>query len=352
METQEKPRNSEIIQDTQDEAGQIDAIAEKQGWFRGDPDEPIYPTVQAYMRDSLDLSIVVEKLAMPIEEQFSTADSGMAIRKGEEDASYQRKFHSPGEAEELWGVPLRDDELPPESSSDADTTEGLLWDLWYSILHTARLTPWRDATAQNRLLDLVRAFKARPDLPLPARMTKPPRNDWIWSSGQLWSNLLMLGPAARECWNDGPRSGEEHSLPEIHAWTNINAFIASITKEGLGEFWLYAIWAMRDALEVEHKGQLATSIQDAEIPAAAAWIMVVGEELWEREDIWEASKTAGNPAGGGKLWKGKRGFCKERWSFWKQRFHLLGQRTSLKGETREIAAEAFERMENIEKRVA
>lgn len=349
METQQQPNVPELTKEAQDEAKQIDAIAEKEGWFRGDPDGPIYPTVEAYMRGSLDLNTTVEKLAVPIEEQFSSADGGKAIRKAEEDAAYQRKLYSADKAEELWGVPLREDELPPETNSGTATTEGLLWDLWYSILHTAKRTPWKNAAAQNRLLDLVRALKARPDPPLPTQMTKPLEKDWIWSSGDIWSNLVMNGPATRECWNDSLRGDKAHSPAEIHAWTNINAFVAAITKEGLADFWLYAIWAMRDALEDEYKGKLAKFTLDAEMPAAAVWIMVLAEKLWEREEVWESSETKGDPAGGGKLWKGKSGFCKERWAFWKGRFQLLSQRKALRDETREMATEAFEKMESIEK---
>ncbi|KAK2754557.1 hypothetical protein FQN54_006958 [Arachnomyces sp. PD_36] len=354
MENQTQPSNQKSLEDAQDEPNQIDAIAVKRRWFRGDPDGVMYPTVKDYMSGSLDLDSAVEKLAKPVEQQFSTADNGRAIRRAEEVAASQRQYHSPEEADKIWGTPLPEDELPPvePSSNDTPTTEGHLWDLWYSVLHCARRTPWRDSASQNRLLDLVRALGARPDPPLPTQMTIPLKQDWMWSSGKLWSKLLMLGPSTRECWNDCPRGESDTSPPEIHAWTNINAFVAAITKEGLSNFWLYAIWAMRSGLEESPKARSSVGDHDLHVPAAAVWIMVAGEEIRKRDDVWEASRTGGDPACGGDLWKGKRGFCTERWDFWKSRFNTLRQQEGLWAETREIAAEAFRKMESLDNATA
>lgn len=346
MDEQKQSSNLDNFQGAQDEPDQIDAIAEKRGWFRPDPDEATYPIVKDYMNGSLDVNTTVEKLAAPIEEQFSTADKGRAIREGEKTAAHQRQYHSPEKAKKMWGVPLPEDELPPERDEDDATTEGLLWELWYSILHTAKRTPWRDTAGQTKLLDLVRTLKARPDPPLPTQMTIPLQQNWMWSSGKLWSELLMIGPATRESWNDTPRDWGELTPAEIHAWTNVNAFIAKITKEGLANFWLYAIWAMREALEDGDRTQVAEL--DAVVPAAASWVLVAGEGILKKDEVWKASFTTGDPAGGGRLWKGKKGFCKERFGLWKRGFQVLSQRKDLNSETREISAEAFLRMGDLE----
>lgn len=165
----------------------------------------------------------------------------------------------------------------------------------------------------------------------------------------------MLSPSARESWNDQPGCGAGFSVPEIHAWANVNAFIARITQAGLAGFWMYAIWALRDALEEEHldydlrhKPEKAAKLLDAFIPAAAVWIIVMGRELWEKdEDLTPKSRNEGDPARGGKLWKGKSAFCKERWDLWATRFEALSKMEGLMAETREIAAEAFASMEKI-----
>ena len=165
----------------------------------------------------------------------------------------------------------------------------------------------------------------------------------------------MLGPSTRECWNDEPGCGSGFSVPEIHAWANLNAFIASLTRADLAGFWIYAIWAIRDALEMErkdyepaHKPERAAKLLDAYVPAAAAWIIVMGKELWEKdEDLTPKNPNQGDPAKGGALWKGKSAFCKDQWDLWATRFEALSGMEDLTTETREIAAEAFARMEEI-----
>lgn len=355
LETSE-PSAEELPPDvaTLGEPEQIDAMAEKRGWFRGDPDEAMYPTIIAYMESSINLDSTVKRLVEPINREYSTANHGQAIRRAEETAAYQRKFHNAKEAEELWGVPLPENELPPEDKTHNVSTEGLLWDLWYSILHCAKRTPWRDTAAQNRLLDLVRALKACPDPAPPAQMTKALQNDWIWSSGCLWSELVMLGPAARESWNDTPGCGAGFTLPEIHAWTNVNAFVAVITKEGLDDFSLYGKWAMRDALEDHHEDSstsrgFATAAMklNAYVPAAAVWVLAVGKELCEKDDSVPSSPNEGVPSG-----EGTDAIPEDRWRFWKEGFQAMSRREDLSSETREVAAEAFAKMEDIERTAA
>lgn len=170
----------------------------------------------------------------------------------------------------------------------------------------------------------------------------------------------MLGPSTRECWNDAPGCGSGFSVPEIHAWANLNAFIARLTRADLAGFWVYAIWAIRDALEVErkdyepaHKPERAAKLLDAYVPAAAAWIIVMGRELWEKdEDLTPKNPNQEDPARGGALWKGKSAFCKERWDLWATRFEALSGMEDLMTETREIAAEIFARMEEIKRTAA
>ncbi|OCL01602.1 hypothetical protein AOQ84DRAFT_230769 [Glonium stellatum] len=332
-EIQAQQEIEEIIKTTPSEADQIDAIAAKRGWFRPQPEHyPTYATVKAYTAGSLDLA-------------------SAAIRHAEQVAANQRQFYSHEKARERWGDPLPEDEIPVEDNS-RPSTGNLLEELGYTILHVAKQTPWRDAAGQKKLVDLVRALKARPDPPPPAKMTKALRNNWSWS---VWSELSMLSPSARESWNDQPGCGAGFSVPEIHAWANVNAFIARITQAGLAGFWMYAIWALRDALEEEHldydlrhKPEKAAKLLDAFIPAAAVWIIVMGRELWEKdEDLTPKSRNEGDPARGGKLWKGKSAFCKERWDLWATRFEALSKMEGLMAETREIAAEAFASMEKI-----
>ena len=63
----------------------------------------------------------------------------------------------------------------------------------------------------------------------------------------------------------------------------------------------------------------------------------------------EPSHLQGDPLRGGALWKGKHGFCQERWRFWKERFLYLAGVAELESETREVAKKAAEKMDAVER---
>ncbi len=304
-----------IIDTTPSEADQIDAIAEVRGWFRPEPDLTAYATVKAYLSGTFDLHTTVSQLVSPVEEAYSTANYGRAIHDAESTAANQRGYRAEEEGEqaaiECWGMPLTENELPKldEATRDKPSTECLLWDLWYSFLHVAKQTSYADTASREKLLDLVAALKAHPDPPPPTLMTKALKNNWIWSSGTIWSTLSMFGPSARQCWNDSPGCGSGFSVPETHAWRDVNAFIAGVTQQGLAGFWIYSIWAMREALEEEHrdynnshvKATAVTTI-DALVPAAAVWVLVMGRELYtNKDDMAPGSPAYGRPGAGGAL---------------------------------------------------
>jgi hypothetical protein len=144
-------------------------------------------------------------------------------------------------------------------------------------------------------------------------------------------------------------------VPELHAWANVNAFVARLTATGVAEFWVYAIWAMRSALEDKYELPIANPGEarkptewDGHVMAAAAWAIVMGKELWEREeDLTPKSENEGDPAGGGELWKGKAEFSKPRFEFWAKRFKELAGNENLLQEAMEAAKEAADVMEEI-----
>lgn len=313
-----------ILQSTPHEPEQIDALAAHYGWFRGDPAGTAYTTVQAYMSGSLDRETAVRQLTARVDEAYSTGDYRIAST-GDDNSNVN---HDDG-------------------GDDNNSTESLLWDLWYSILHTAKRTPWTDSQAQNKLINLVRALKAHPNPAFPSLF--PPeqadalRNNWIWSSGTLWSELILLGLATRECWNDMPwcdGNDSEITIPEIHAWTNVNAFVARLDKEGVVPMCVFGRWAMEGALGIgmqQEKGRRwtpSTTELNAYVPAAAVWILIVGEELWERERERERENQDHEAA-------------YERWCLWKDRLDRVSLREDVLSETREMAEKASRRMEEI-----
>jgi hypothetical protein len=339
-------------------AEQIDKVAVDDGWFRPEFNEPPFTLILQYLDGNLSLDQTVKQLTDPISSAYTSANSGNAIRQAEATAAHQRTFWSEAEAREQWGDPLPESEIPPEAEG-APSTEGQLWELWYAVLHAAKRNPWRDTDrdAHGKLVALVAAIKRVPDPPMPANANKALRGDWVWSSGTLWSELVLIGAASREAWNDSPGAAFGYSDAAIEAWANVNAFVARLTAEDVRQYSLYAIWAMREALEEKRK-EAPEKWMDATVPAAAAWIGVWGKQMYERrEDLTpEDPETQGNPARPGdymiKRTKNEKAeWSRERWAFWKQRFQEISLGSvgdKVNSETKAIAKEAFERMEEIE----
>lgn len=343
-------RIEQLIRELPNESDQLDQISSIRGSY--DPYSEANSIINAYMQGELTAEEAVAELTEPIEHCYSTANDGRALHEEEEVARAQRDYHQPQKAAELWGEE-QDFPAPTEDDEQKPSAEGLLWTLWYAVCHTSRKTPWDDAEKQSKLVHLVRTIKARPDPPLPSNATIPLRNNWVWESGTLWSQLILLGASARETWNDSPGGGWGMTEPEVHGWTNTNAFFARLTVANVASFWIYGIWALRDVLEEEPrsnvKGSQAQHI-DANLPAAAVWITITGEEVYryasqnERDsDIWY---NVNEPLKLG--WEGRKVWTMARWMFWKEKFRVMAERANLAGETRRIAAEVARYMEEIE----
>ena len=260
----------------------------------------------------------VKRIAEPIEEQYTTADQGRKL------------------------VSNRD------KSHEGYSTEGYLWDLYYGILHAARRIPWEDAQ-QEKLLELMKTLKARPD-PEPAFKTMEVEPDWVLSEGRLWSRLIMLGPSSRESWNDTPGGGAGMEDPELKAWTNVNAFVARMTRDGVYNYWKFCTWAMRDAFDTEFKAkEKETRMLDAFVPTAAVWVLILGKQLFDRESEpveesrWE--KVGRKMKVVRKQWEPD--FSKKRWQAWKQRFGELAEQGMLAAHTRAIAQQAYQSMQRL-----
>lgn len=53
----------------------LDELSQHRNWFRGDPDLPFTPLVEAYMADEIDLSTTVSKIVQPVNEAYSSGDA-------------------------------------------------------------------------------------------------------------------------------------------------------------------------------------------------------------------------------------------------------------------------------------
>ncbi|KAF2197296.1 hypothetical protein GQ43DRAFT_444378 [Delitschia confertaspora ATCC 74209] len=181
-------------------------------------------------------------------------------------------------------------------------------------------------------------------------------HDKLASLLKSFENKDPIYSSAREAFNDSPGSNAGYSLPETHAWTHLNSFLAHLTKLGQFDFWIYSIWTLRSALECRNPGpqviepSTKTQYWDAMIPAAGAWIQVLGLELVEKdEDLTPQRQGVGNPARGGELYKGRAGFGRERWELWKRRFGEIGKAEGVSEETRRVTGETVGRMEKADK---
>jgi hypothetical protein len=159
----------------------------------------------------------------------------------------------------------------------------------------------------------------------------------------------------REAYNDQPTPGSSLDI-EATAWANMNFFFALLTKEDIANNSLFAIWAMRQALETPHSDdEESTAVQkyDTYVPAAAVWVFGASLTLRNKEvDLTPKDKKQGNPARGGELWKGKAEFSRARWEFWQQRFTEIGNMDAVSEVTRNVARDAVQAMaraETIEK---
>lgn len=217
-------------------------------------------------------------------------------------------------------------------------------DLWYSIIHAAKRRSFHEAEEDRghahfhtKVADLVVAF----------------RDHQVAGDEQynyLYSELTDFSMACREVFNDAPEP--DASDIEIDAWANVNFFFARVTEMGLSDLSIFAIWAMRQALENEQ-------IDDAEgsaaqkynvyVPAVASWIFGMGQALFAKEaDLTPSDRKHGNPAKGGELWKGKAEFSRERWALWKERLAVVSKMEEISNKTKGIARDAIEAMERAE----
>ncbi|KAF2116653.1 hypothetical protein BDV96DRAFT_572606 [Lophiotrema nucula] len=288
----------EAISEFPDEPDQIDAIAKIRGWSGPDGYSSFYTSIQDHLNGKANLNETVDKITGPIDAMIN--------------------------ANKL-------DDIPWES-------------LWNSTIHSAKRIPFSAPKAHLALTELVIAIKRH----------KAP----VDTQSELYSSLPYLGISSREAMNDSPGGGAGFSIPEVHAYANLQYFFALLTRGQVRAYWLYSVWVMRDALENEltddgpnatHGPTTAFQKYDAYVPAASMWIFGVGEALYEHEaDLTPTSPNQGNPGKGGKFWEGKAEISKARWALWKKRFHEVTKLEGIRDETRQLAEEAYSLMGNID----
>ena len=86
------------------------------------------------------------------------------------------------------------------------------------------------------------------------------------------------------------------------------------------------------------------------MPAAAAWISILGPQIYHWDMEFEHGPRVGAPGSGGPLWEnGKHGFCKERWELWRKGFGAIAEMGGdLSENVRASARQAEKTMREIE----
>lgn len=244
------------------------------------------------------------------------------------------RIHSPEAAIKLGSAALALD----------GSLEAQLGQLWHLILQIACKNP----ETQDKLVDLLVDMS---HLPGATEQDKP----LVLYDMHVWKDLPLLGWEIRRYWDDfipppGSKQPEEREAA-ISRTVNVNRFVALLVATDepifLAYSW-YALVTLRIALETPWVHVQADEPLEAWIPAAAAWIEVLGAEIYEWDGDYGSARLAGASGGGGLLWKGRHGFSKERWKLWRERFGETARKEDEPEQVKKVAEEAELMMKEIE----
>ncbi|CEI70804.1 hypothetical protein FVEN_g716 [Fusarium venenatum] len=350
----QKHENAKAVADNDDLdfGAKIDQLAKIRGWFSGST-----TTLDQYLVGTLTLAQTVDNIGKPIDEAYSTADFGRQYFEQESCARTQRGFYTPEKALELWGP---EEEYPePQGELDpAKSTEAQLWQLWLSILHASKRIPYSDEEQQQKLVDLVKAFKARPNPPPPEPMTVPLKRSWIWESDKLWTDLLVLGISVSETFNDVCGCGAAWLWAEQRACENLFAFMARLTSNGidLSRIGVSCVTALERNPSPGYRPFPAPPVSEVlsyDVTCAALWTIMAGKEVFgkypdtrDERDIQVVDKIIAlrdNDLPWNrslKKYKGRARWETARKEFARRRFEEESSNKDLSVDARELAAKA------------
>ncbi|RAL13860.1 DUF3632 domain-containing protein [Aspergillus homomorphus CBS 101889] len=241
------------------------------------------------------------------------------------------------------------------SSPSAVSTSGLggeLGHLWHRIVNLAAQNPHHHDKLVDLLVDMahlptVIITTASPSLLPPDEAEDEPRNHQQQQQPvhlydrQVWRDLPLLGWEIRWYWDT--------SIP-ARGSTN------KTSRDAEPVFYVIGVWLVlvtfRTALETprtprEERDEDGDALE-AWVPAAAAWIEVLGAEIYEWEEEFPAGPLRGAPGSGGPLWNGKHGFCRESWRLWRERFGEISCLEWVEVGIRSVARKAELMMREIE----
>jgi hypothetical protein len=226
---------------------------------------------------------------------------------------------SPGAGAAEFTGPV-DDAFLVHGAGEASIEE-MLWPAWQAVISAAD-TP--DDAARSRLVELLGAIKGR------GILVRPSGEECVVWDMRAHVDLPVFGAQMRETWNFPPPTVSAES------WANLNAFAAQLTAAGI-DFSLYAIWALRDALEENYREVSQV------LPAAVQWLRHAGSVL--ASQALESAADSYRRDRVGKLCREvgliDHGFTIRRWNFWRGRLEDIA---AMGGESAEKAREGLQYM--------
>lgn len=198
---------------------------------------------------------------------------------------------------------------------------------------------------QPQLIELVNAIRALSDNDL--NLTEAQRERFPrW---RTWKDLgafeLLLDDTRRSYWAYRYTLDEEFDgSPDdcYRRWESIQSFYAHrfIINNANGVP-LNGIAQIATALENE-EAQLDDSMVNAEVPAAAQWLLIAGKAIFGcTVDSHELDSHDSQS-------ESKSGISRDRWNTWKKRLESLHSQEFLNARTRSLAKQALDWMEQVE----
>lgn len=169
------------------------------------------------------------------------------------------------------------------ADNDSTIAEGLLWDLWHTILITSSTIAFPPQTGDPSLVSLMAKLKTRAT-PLVAEDGYEKVEDKLpYSLGPLWNNLALWSWQVREMYDDLDPTGFTDVRQKVttREWINFNAFLAQLTVSNVSDHSFLGQSMIRLTLESEDIPRNAS----AAVGATSVWLILVGKK-WSEEG-WE-----------------------------------------------------------------
>ncbi|MCJ1433275.1 tripartite motif containing 44 [Xylographa pallens] len=233
--------------------------------------------------------------------------------------------------------------FPPKRTEEGDMElqKFFLANVWDVILHMIRQIP-HEHRAQDSLIEVVEALR---NLPTDIIVEIESAEAKVWQDVPFLGQVLGIEYQKIDQ-QTLPDAGEDAARQE---WHSINAFAARLTAEGLYDYRIYGLWALRAALEDQPdpeapEYQLQGRVLDCHVPVAVTWILRCGLHMYVSDG--EIYLERGGK--GGRLWQGEEGFDMERWRLWKRRFSEISKDKWGSEKTRQLAQAAEKEMIEVE----